>query len=525
MMSIETQSRLWRMGGSQIAVATLLGVAAAFMVWRVAWVTEDCFITFRYVANTLAGHGAVFNAGEFSQGYTHPLWFALLLIGGSFVPDLILLSCGLGLLLTFATQYLMTRSLMLVGGTFLRGVLAAALFALVCVSSNSWLSFQTGGLENALSHLLLVILIGEIFLHEFERPFAISVLGSLLVLNRPDFAFAILPIAVALLPRLRNPLSRRAIALGALPLAIWIVFAFFYYGDIAPNAAHAKVGILPTWWDGVLQGGVYLGDWIRHEPIPAFSAGLALVYATLRARAAAQVALAAGIWLQMGYVILIGGDFMRGRFLLSIFVAGLAFGLCRLVADLREREAPGWWIALPLALVLAALPFAPEPEAAVAMQIPDSGIVDERLYYPGYRVDYYLEHGSLQNPFFPLLLADQLRVYAEVCGPVSVHARNPGTLGYLAGPDVTVIDQLGLTDAFIARLPKERLIAKNPRIGHPDKSIPLSYLAKRGDIAFLKGWDKAVIQQNCDFGTLPARYADSDKDWLPGDLYAPNPEG
>jgi hypothetical protein len=33
---------------------------------------------------------------------------------------------------------------------------------------------------------------------------------------------------------------------------------------------------------------------------------------------------------------------MRGRFLLSIFVAGLAFGLCRLVADLREREAPGW---------------------------------------------------------------------------------------------------------------------------------------------------------------------------------------
>ena len=55
MMSIETQSRLWRMGGPQIAVATLLGVAAALMVWRVAWVTEDCFITFRYVANTLAG--------------------------------------------------------------------------------------------------------------------------------------------------------------------------------------------------------------------------------------------------------------------------------------------------------------------------------------------------------------------------------------------------------------------------------------------------------------------------------------
>ena len=214
-----------RMGGLQIIAAALLGAAVAFMVWRVAWVTEDCFITFRYVANTLAGHGAVFNTGEFTQGYTHPLWFLLLLLGGSVVPDLIVLSCGLGLLLTIATQFLVTRGLMRAGGHSLRGGLAAALFALICVSSNSWLSFQTGGLENALSHLLLVILIGEIFRHELERPLAISALGSLLVLSRPDFAFSIMPIAVAMLPRLRDPRSRRAIALGALPLAIWVAFA------------------------------------------------------------------------------------------------------------------------------------------------------------------------------------------------------------------------------------------------------------------------------------------------------------
>ncbi len=522
MMPTETQSRLWRMGGLQIAAAALLGIAAALMVWRVAWVTEDCFITFRYVANTLAGHGAVFNVGEYSQGYTHPLWFALLLVGGSFVPDLILLSCGLGLLLTITAQFFMGRSLLLVGGSFLRGGLAAALFALVCVSSNAWLSFQTGGLENALSHLLLVLLIGEIFLHELGRPFAISVLGSLLVLNRPDFTFIILPIAVALLPRLRDAVSRRAIAFGALPLAIWIVFAFFYYGDIAPNPAYAKVGILPTWWDGVLQGGIYLGDWIRHEPISAFSAGLALVYATFRARTSAQIALAAGIWLQLAYVIQVGGDFMRGRFLLSIFVAGLAFGLCRLVADLRGREAPGWLIAIPIALVFAALPFAPTPEASETLEVPKSGIVDERLFYPGYRIDYYLENGRIQNPYFRLTWADGLRAYANACGPVTVHARNPGTLGYLAGSKVTVIDPLGLTDRFIARLPKERLISKRPRIGHPDKSIPLAYLAKRGDIAFLKGWEQAVIQQACDFRMLPARYLDSEEDWLPGKMYAPD---
>ncbi len=159
------------------------------------------------------------------------------------------------------------------------------------------------------------------------------------------------------------------------------------------------------------------------------------------------------------------------------------------------------------------------------LQIPKSGIVDERLFYPGYRIDTYLEKGRIQNPYFPLSLADELRTYAEACGPVTVHARNPGTLGYLAGPEVTVIDPLGLTDAFIARLPKERLISKRPRIGHPDKSIPLAYLAKRGDIAFLQGWPRAVAQRDCDFLTLPARYVDSEEDWLPGNFYPPDPEG
>jgi hypothetical protein len=216
---------------------------------------------------------------------------------------------------------------------------------------------------------------------------------------------------------------------------------------------------------------------------------------------------------------------MRGRFLLSIFVAGLAFGLCKLVEDLRKRAMPGWLTAIPIVVVLVAVPFAPDPEATETLRIPKSGIVDERLFYPGYRIDYYLEKGRIQNPYLPLSLADELRAYAEACGPVTVHARNPGTLGYLAGPGVTVIDPLGLTDAFIARLPKEKLISRRPRIGHPDKFIPLAYLAKRGDIAILERWSQAVTQRDCDFLTVPARYVGSEEDWLPGKLYPSDPAG
>lgn len=43
-----------------IGIASVV-TAATFLA---AWVCEDAFITFRYVANVLAGHLAVFNLGD-----------------------------------------------------------------------------------------------------------------------------------------------------------------------------------------------------------------------------------------------------------------------------------------------------------------------------------------------------------------------------------------------------------------------------------------------------------------------------
>ena len=52
-----------------------------------------------------------------------------------------------------------------------------------------------------------------------------------------------------------------------------------------------------------------------------------------------------------------------------------------------------------------------------------------------------------------------------------------------------------------------------------------AYLAKRGDIAFLERWPQAVAQRDCDFLTVPARYVDSEEDWLPGEFYPLDPAG
>ena len=49
----------------------------ALLGWfsRVAWfLCDDAFISFRYVRNLLAGHGLVFNPGEYVEGYSNFLW-------------------------------------------------------------------------------------------------------------------------------------------------------------------------------------------------------------------------------------------------------------------------------------------------------------------------------------------------------------------------------------------------------------------------------------------------------------------
>lgn len=500
--------RLW--------IGLLLSVAVTASVWRFAWVSEDSFITFRYVENTLAGLGPVFNAGEAVQGYTHPLWFGLLLVARLFFSDLVVIAIGLGLILTAATQLWVTRTAYRLGGSTPTGGGVAAAFAFFCIASPSWISFQTSGLENPLTQFLLVVLAGEIALHRLDRPLVVTLLGALLVLNRPDIAIFLFPTAIVLLLRMRDPAVARSVLLGALPLIAWVGFALFFYGGITPNTAIAKVGIFPTPWEAMKQGAVYVGDWLHYEPVLAITTFMLGLYVLARARDAVTRAFAMGIFAQLAYVIWVGGDFMRGRFLLPVFIASISFGLFRAVLDLRERRIPP--LAGPglVALSLLAIIAIPSVDPRASMTVPPSGIVSERLFYRGYHLTAYRRNGELRNPYLDLRFASDLRSYAEVCGGVTIHLRNPGTMAYLAGSGVRVIDMLGLTDATIAELPNEKLIHSPPRVGHPDKFVPIRYLARQGDIAFLEGWQQAVRDRDCAFKLHPKAYSDSSEDWKPG---------
>ncbi len=61
----------------QVVTGLLLLPWLALLGWltSVAWfITDDAFISFRYVRNLLDGHGLVFNPGEYVEGYTNFLW-------------------------------------------------------------------------------------------------------------------------------------------------------------------------------------------------------------------------------------------------------------------------------------------------------------------------------------------------------------------------------------------------------------------------------------------------------------------
>ena len=126
----------------------LAAAAVGFVLWR-AWVADDAFITFRHVANCRAGYGPVFNVGERVQGFSHPLWFGLLL-AGSYVLDVYAWAVSLGLI--------STAVIVLVAAATLRGrpndrfCLTALVIGLLC--SHTFVEFQTSGLEGCLSHAL-----------------------------------------------------------------------------------------------------------------------------------------------------------------------------------------------------------------------------------------------------------------------------------------------------------------------------------------------------------------------------------
>ena len=439
-----------------------------------AWCGDDPYITFRTVDNAVHGYGLTWNPFERVQVFTHPLW--ALLMTGAYA-------------LTHEAYYtVMVASLAASLGVVL--VLHAAsrraawwttpLAAMLLVGSKPYVDYSTSGLENPLTHLLVcalfaIVVFGRSAVMTERRLAAVVLLASLVYLNRADAVLVVVPALGWALWNARRLRWRavRAVAVGTLPAWAWTAFSVVYYGFPFPNTAYAK-----------LNGG-HMEPMFHPNAIAYFANSLAMdrltlplvgatvvvggVVASLSRRSRLALLPLAGAAAYLAYAMRIGGDYMSGRlFALPMLCAVIA--IVRLVGNVKV--AGGIAVA-----ALAVSLLGPRPPITSAGTYPSisrdpTGTRDERGdYYPASGLMLVLREHREDPGRADGAIGLRMRIgppQAIVWGAIGYH-------GFVYGPDVYTIDNLGLSDALVSRLPARAIESAWGR-GHLFRDVPAGYI-------------------------------------------------
>lgn len=444
------------------------------LVIRNAWISDDAIITFRAVENFVAGYGLGYNPFVRVQVFTHPLWMLLLstiyFVVGLIFPSVPNALFYINFLLSIALSAL-TAYLFLVKISKPR-LLMLGLSILILSLSNAFMDFSTSGLENPLTHFLLVLFV-IVYLSEKPNLLWLSLLSSLIMLNRLD---AILLIAPALLYLLwMSPVRKSDILktlLGLLPIALWELFSLLYFGFAFPNTAYAKLSTSVSDNLLILQGLDYFLNVINWDPLTPFIILLAGVALYLE-RNSNLLFLYIGILLYLAYIVKIGGDFMAGRF----FAAPLLLSVVILSNQLVAKRVQ----IASLAIVILFGVF------SLRSSLWSSNMT---LYFPTYPISDRNDISDQRMHYFGNFRKDQFNSFAEsgfheeewgsqfagnnweFTGYTSVYVADAlGRPGYKKSPNTYVIDSFALSDPLLARLP-----AIEWEIGHFRREIPEGYL-------------------------------------------------
>ena len=247
----ETWKRLW------LVLITVGSAAMLLAGWKLFWfLTDDAFIAFRYVSNSLLGHGYMWNPPPFIpvEGYTSFLWVVLLdgiwrltgLEPPQVVNSLSLFFSGLTLLLVgwAVMRMRLSESLHRFRLLFL------ALTLLGTLSNRTFLAWTSSGLETAMFNFfftawMIIALMGR----KKSRGWllGLTATAALAYLTRPDGILVLL--STLLLVILALILRYRRIDIGwrgrltLTPLLVPIIHLIWRrltYGEWLPNTYYAK---------------------------------------------------------------------------------------------------------------------------------------------------------------------------------------------------------------------------------------------------------------------------------------------
>ncbi|WP_282420002.1 hypothetical protein [Polyangium sp. 15x6] len=471
------------------AVVLLGGIGAGlFLAWKIRWLCDDAFISFRYARNFSRGEGLVFNPGEWVEGYTNFLW--TLVLGLLAKLRVSIPHAGLfGNLAAYAVAIVFVALVVRKASP----KPAIIPFAALCLAgSRPFYTFASSGLETMPAAMLVAV--GMWASLRKNGAFSAGLAFIAAALTRPDHlllygCMGLAIVAEDLIHHEERPFwkrldFRRYFAYGA-PLVLFYAPYFLWrwraYGDLFPNTYYAKSGNLTYWSQGLVYATHFVFTTGAVIWIPLFLFALAG-----RARNPAETRLRIFAFLSLlvygRYVVKVGGDFMEHRFFVSLLPI-LAVGTeVSLRYRLRELGGPARALvgsAAALAVAAAVLPI-----RVLKPYEKRWNLAEENTFYPVKSVIPF-ESGSIyagmgervHKTFIARGLKPKLSIDCI------------GLVGWYA--DLPIVDTYGLANRRIAHKP----IEKRGRPGHEKRGSLQELLAEGAVVDLSNPWGEKYKEE------------------------------
>ncbi len=422
--------------------------------------TDDAFISYRYAQNLIRGQGLVYNPGDPPvEGYTNFLWTVLLATTALSGLKLEFLGPALSILFGIAS-IIVLRSLL---PKDLRHSSATLLTALLPASAG-FVLWSISGMETTFFVFLLLLSIRRSHIESNGRltGYRSGFFWGLCALTRPE-GIALGPVFF-LLHLLERKVTRSEIRLGlerasvfGLLVACHTGWRYSYYGAWLPNTFYAKTGSVSL----LLPLGIeYTVGFVGTGALIPLIAAIALrptSFGWIR-----HSVTWIGIMLfQIGYVILVGGDWMPGYRFYQVILPVIPL-LTAVVLSTRSEGALREFVlltALPIVLALSLF--------AMKEQIPGSTF-------------HRIMTGKPPQP--DVLKALGLHLSREYPPDTRLAVVPAGKVPYYSG--FRAIDMRGLCDRTIAR---SRMAATEHMVAGHMKRDPAYVLSLEPDIIVTSG--------------------------------------
>ncbi|UCG62733.1 MAG: hypothetical protein JSV52_05460 [Candidatus Zixiibacteriota bacterium] len=394
----------------------------AYLCHQLNFTQDDAYISYRYVANYLDGHGLVYNIGDRIEGFTNFGWVIYLVFWGALGLGYVLISKVTGFLLgagIVVLTYLISRHVFTDRDEIFRW------FAVYFVAINQSLAYWSpAGLETA---AFAFMAFASLLLY-LKRSWLLILSLTLGVLLRPEGAVAAFALMlIEIIESRRAPLfTGRCVAMALLFSLPLVGFKLAYYGSILPNPFYAKTELSIT---RLVDGLEYAGRFLVHYGL--YGAVLVLPVAFFKKLSRAAVAVWVFFAVYLIYIIIVGGDVLKvHRFFLPVIGATsllLSLLLWLSVPYLKARQKVRVGFSVITAIAFGVITF-----------------ITPRSFV--------LQYNQLEKRFTANMefLAQKLKAYDST--DFSVALPTIGVFGYtLVGHDI--IDMLGLTDSMVAKHP------------------------------------------------------------------------